>query len=127
MDIHRGAVKPFAQAMNERLIITLAEFSDHLRDAARREVMGQAGDDSFLDIFSGPAAIAKADGVEGRGHEWGIRRNQVEAFATHGFEKIADHNFEIGDARGLGVEARATGRARVDIGGKYLVGVSGSE
>ncbi len=102
-------------------------FNNHLRHAARRKVMRQAGDDPFLKIFPRPAAVAKAERLERRGHKRGIRRNQVERPAAYGFEKITHHNFQIGCVRGLGVEARATGRSRIDINGEHLTGVDGSE
>jgi hypothetical protein len=38
--------------MDERVIVTLAEFRDNLRNTAGREVRRQAGDDPFLDTFS---------------------------------------------------------------------------
>ena len=35
MDVHRGAVEPFAQSGDERFVVALAEFRDDLGNAAR--------------------------------------------------------------------------------------------
>ena len=89
--------------------------------------MRKTTDDPLLDIFSRPAAVTKSERIQGRRHKRGICRDQVETFAAQGLEEIADHNLQIGRARDLGVEARAAGRARIDIDSEHLLGVRGSE
>src|ERR1700688_145651 len=113
--------------MSERLIVQFAEFGNHLGDAAGSEMMRQAGYDAFLDGFSGWAAVAKAKSIQGRGHKGRIGGNEVERGAAHGFEEIADYNFQVGGARGLSVEGSAAGGTGTDIDGKHLLCVGGSE
>jgi hypothetical protein len=72
VDIHWGTAKPAAQSFGDWFIVSLAEFSDDLRDAPRREVMGQAGNDMPLDVFTRGATIAKSNRVHWRGNERGI-------------------------------------------------------
>ncbi len=123
VNIHRSALEPFAQAAHERLTVTLAEFGNNLRHAIGRKVLRQARDNASLDILSRPAAVPKLDGIDWRWHKWRVRRNQVETFALHRFEQIPCQYFQVGDACGEGVEARALGRARVDIHGEHMAGV----
>ena len=43
MNVHRRAVEPLAQPVNERLTaVPLTQLGDNLRDADRREMIGQA-------------------------------------------------------------------------------------
>ncbi len=72
VDIHRSAVEPFAQTMNERLVISLTEFSDNLGKATGSEVAGQAGDNSLLDIFAGGPPSRKRRVASGEGTNGGL-------------------------------------------------------
>jgi hypothetical protein len=65
VDVHGSAGEPFAQAIDQRLMVTLTEFRDHLGNSALCEVTRQTGDNPFLDIFSGPAAVTKSDVIHG--------------------------------------------------------------
>jgi hypothetical protein len=77
----------------------------------------QAGDNPLLDIFTGAAAIAKSQSVDGRRNEWGIGSDQIKALASYWFQKIADSDFKIRYAGNPGIETRAEGRALIDVHG----------
>jgi hypothetical protein len=127
MDVHCGAAEPLAQALDERFVVALAEFSDDLRHSTWRQVLRQTGDDALQNIFSRPSAIAEPQGIKGRRHKRRIRSNQVEALAACALEEIGNHNFQIGGAGDRGIEAGTGCRARVDIDGEHPFRVGGRE
>jgi hypothetical protein len=127
MDVHGRAGKPLAQAASDRFALALAELGDKLGHAAGSQVMGQTGDDPLLNVLSRGAAVAKPEGIYGRGNKGRIGGDEIETFSANGVEQVALYGFQVGDAQSARVEARATDGARIDIHGAHAPRVRGGQ